>query len=273
MAFNGRNFLAFFLTQVIVGLMFAAIFSDWYSWTTNFTQKSSLDGSGIGSISSTTQLNYSNIFYNGTGYRITARTSAQVKAKQEATSLYYNWGGENAGYAKVCRVSRPPQFFILFLILAQVVQYFRLSFAFSIIALIVASVLGLNLLLIFFSVVRNYYIKSCGMSSLRWIFGALALGILASNIIALLGFLGVTQGFKDDLNTLSCSDGPCRIFSGAATSQFGEGSLSQYTNWGPEAGWYVTIASIIVSVALCISIATLRFPIPFDTDDSSGEAL
>jgi len=252
MAFIGRNFLAFFLTQVIVGLMFAAIFSDWYTWTTNFTQKNSLDGSGIGSISSTTQLNYSNIFYNGTGYRIVSRTSAQVAAKQEATSLYYNWGGENAGYAKV-------------------VPFFRLSFAFSIIALIVASVLGLNLLLIFFSVVRNYYIKSCGMSSLRLIFGALALGILASNIIALLGFLGVTQGFKDDI--ISCSDGPCRIFSGATTSQFGEGAVTQYTNWGPEGGWYVTIASIIVSVALCFSIATLRFPIPFDTDDSSGEAL
>ena len=271
MAFNGRNFLAFFLTQVIVGLMFAAIFSDWYTWTTNFTQKNSLDGSGIGSISSTTQLNYSNIFYNGTGYRIVSRTSAQVAKKQEATSLYYNWGGENAGYAKVRRVSRPPQFFIHFLILAQVAPFFRLSFAFSIIALIVASVLGLNLLLIFFSVVRNYYIKSCGMSSLRLTFGALALGILASNIIALLGFLGVTQGFKDDI--ISCSDGPCRIFSGAATAQFGEGAVTQYTNWGPEGGWYVTIASIIVSVALCLSIATLRFPIPFDTDDSSGEAL
>jgi hypothetical protein len=109
------------------------------------------------------------------------------------------------------------------------------------------------------------------MSSLRWLFGALALGILASNIIALLGFLGVTQGFKDD-NT-SCSDGPCRIFSGSATAQFGDGSVSQYTNWGPEAGWYVTIASIVLSVGLCISIATLRFPIPYDTDDSSGEAL
>jgi hypothetical protein len=67
--------------------------------------------------------------------------------------------------------------------------------------------------------------------------------------------------------------GPCRIFSGAVTSQFGEGTVSQYTNWGPEAGWYVTIASLILSVALCVSLATLRFPIPFDTDDSSGEAL
>jgi hypothetical protein len=121
MAFKGQNFLAFFLTQVIVGLMFAAIFSDWYSWTTNFTSKNSLDGSGIQSISSTTQLNYSNIFYNGTGYRITARTSDQVAKKQEATTLYYNWGGENSGYAKVRRFSRPPQFSSVFSFL------FRLS--------------------------------------------------------------------------------------------------------------------------------------------------
>jgi len=155
----------------------------------------------------------------------------------------------------------------------QVQPFFLLSFAFSIIALIVASILGVNLLLIFFSVIRNYYIKSCGMSSLRWIFGVLALGILVSNIIALLGFLGVTQGFSDQLSGNSCLDGPCRIFSGSIQSQFGDGTVSQYTNWGPEGGWYVTIASIVVSVGLCISIATLRFPIPFDTDDSSGEAL
>jgi hypothetical protein len=114
MAFKGQNFLAFFLTQVIVGLMFAAIFTDWYSWTTNFTSKNTIEGSGIQSISSTTQLNYSNIYYNGTGYRINARTSAQVAAKQEATTLYYNWGGENAGYAKVRRVSCPPQFSLFF---------------------------------------------------------------------------------------------------------------------------------------------------------------
>ena len=108
------------------------------------------------------------------------------------------------------------------------------------------------------------------MSTLRWLLGVLALGILVSNIIALLGFLGVTQGFKDD-NT-SCSDGPCRIFSGSSKAEFGA-TIAQYTNWGPDAGWYVTIASIVFAVALCISIATLRFPIPYDTDDSSGEAL
>jgi hypothetical protein len=156
--------------------------------------------------------------------------------------------------------------------LSQVVAFFRLSFAFSIIALIIASILGLNLLLIFFSVIRNYYIKSCGMSTLRYLLGALALAILVSNIIALLGFLGVTQGFSDDLNQNSCSDGPCRIFSGSSQAQFGA-EISLYSNWGPEAGWYVTIASIVVSIALCVSIATMRFPIPFDTDDSSGEAL
>jgi hypothetical protein len=111
------------------------------------------------------------------------------------------------------------------------------------------------------------------MSSLRWIFGILALGILVSNIIALLGFLGVTQGFSDELGGNYCLDGPCRIFSGSNTEQNGDGTLTKYVNWGPDAGWYVTIASIVISVALCIVIATLRFPIPYDTDDSSGEAL
>jgi hypothetical protein len=162
-------------------------------------------------------------------------------------------------------------FFLIILI--QVAPFFTLSFAFSIIALILASILGINSLLIFITVVRNFYIKSLGMSTLRWFFGVIALIILASNIIALLGFLGVTQGFSSESGQSSCSDGPCRVFSGSSQAQFGDGALGLYVNWGPEAGWYVTIASVVVSIALCFSIATLRFPIPFDTDDSSGEAL
>lgn len=104
MSFASRNFLAFFLTQIIVGLMFAAIFSEWYSWTTNYTKKSAADGAGIQSISSTTQLNYTNIYYNGTGYRVTSRTSAQTTANIAAITTYYNWGGENTGYSKVIKV-------------------------------------------------------------------------------------------------------------------------------------------------------------------------
>ena len=105
MSFGSRNFLAFFLAQVIVGLMFAAIFSEWYSWTTNYTLKTAAAGGGIQSISSTTQLNYTNIYYNGTGYRITARTSAQTTANVAAITTYYNWGGDNAQYSKVRRTS------------------------------------------------------------------------------------------------------------------------------------------------------------------------
>jgi hypothetical protein len=101
MAFASRNFLAFFLTQAIVGLMFAAIFSEWYSWTSNFTQKNSLSSSTIQSVSSVIQLNYSNIYYNGTGYRIVSRTSAQAEANQVATTREYTWGGDNAQYSKV----------------------------------------------------------------------------------------------------------------------------------------------------------------------------
>ena len=102
MSFCSRNFITFFLTQVIVGLMFAAIFSDWYSWTSNYTQKGPLTQSNtIQSVSSTTQLNYSNIYFNGTGYRVNVRTSKQTQSGQVASSDYYNWGGQNSGYAKV----------------------------------------------------------------------------------------------------------------------------------------------------------------------------
>ena len=155
---------------------------------------------------------------------------------------------------------------------AQVASFFNLVLAFSIIALIIAGFLSFNLLLLFFSPCRNNYIKACGMSTLRWLLSGLVFGIWASNVISLLGFLGVTAAFSSDL-TSTCNDGPCRIYSGSATAQFGDGIVSYYANWGPEAGWYVTIASVVISTALFFAIATLRFPIPYDTDDSSGEAL
>jgi hypothetical protein len=104
MAFAGRNFLAWLLAQVITGLMFAAIFTDWYSWTSNYTEISTNTGGTVGA-SSSTQLNYSNIYYNGTGWRIVSRASPTivngVSTNAAIVTTVYTYGGDNAAYSKV----------------------------------------------------------------------------------------------------------------------------------------------------------------------------
>jgi hypothetical membrane protein len=103
MSFCTRNFGAFLLAQIVVGLMFAAIFSDWYSWTTNYTSKGgAVNSNALQGVTNTLTLNYSNIYFNATGYRTITRTSAQTTANTLATSVYVSWDSTNGAYSKVC---------------------------------------------------------------------------------------------------------------------------------------------------------------------------
>ena len=102
MSFCARNFGAFLLAQVIVGLMFAAIFTDWYSWTTNYTQKGgTVNSNALQGVTNTLTLNYSNIYFNTTGFRTIIRTSAQTTANVAAVTVYSTWGNTNGAYSKV----------------------------------------------------------------------------------------------------------------------------------------------------------------------------
>merc|ERR1712057_99620 len=126
--------------------------------------------------------------------------------------------------------------------------------------------------------VRNEFIFSFGMSVTRVFVAVLALLAAIATAIAFLVFLGVTQAFEEELVT--CTEGPCRAFIDTIRteglkdiSDNVEYDLIRTQQWGPEAGWYLTLAAIPTSVLLLAVVVLNKFPLPIDSEASSGEAL
>jgi hypothetical protein len=87
----------------------------------------------------------------------------------------------------------------------------------------------------------------------------------------MLAFLGISAAFKIDQPF--CSEGPCRDFSSSVSSTFDDGQTKSVTKWGPDAGWYITLAAIPISVVMLYFISINKFPLPVIFEASSGEAL
>merc|ERR1711981_423867 len=161
---------------------------------------------------------------------------------------------------------------------SDVRNVFKTSQAFVIIALVIAFVLSVLLSLFFFDRIRNKFIFSFGMSVTRVFVAVLALLAAISTTIAFLVFLGVTQAFEEELTT--CTEGPCRAFIDTIrteglkdTNDNVEYDLIRTQQWGPECGWYLTLAAIPTSVLLLAVVVLNKFPLPIDSEASSGEAL
>jgi hypothetical protein len=148
---------------------------------------------------------------------------------------------------------------------------FKLSQAFVLIALILSFALAVTLAVFLLDPIRNKAIFALGMTLTRAILLVAGLLLVASVLIAFLGFLGISAAFKTDQN--GCSEGPCRTFSGSVLSQYDSGAVVSATNWGPQAGWYIALASTPISLLVIFLIAVNRFPLPIDSEASSGEAL
>jgi len=119
--------------------------------------------------------------------------------------------------------------------------------------------------------IRNKAIFALGMTLTRAILLVSGLLLVASVTIAFLGFLGISASFKRD--QAGCNEGPCRAFSGAVTSQFDDGAVTSVTAWGPQAGWYIALAATPITLLITFLVAINRFPLPIDSEASSGEAL
>merc|ERR1712072_1447291 len=95
-------------------------------------------------------------------------------------------------------------------------------------------------------------------------------------IVAFLGFLGIREAFQSELTT--CNDGPCQDFVKRTESEFKNQpsagtDTSNIRQWGPTTGWYLTAANMPLSLVLLIVVALNKFPMPIDSDATSGEAL
>jgi hypothetical protein len=164
---------------------------------------------------------------------------------------------------------------------SSVWSIFKLVQSFVLIALILAGILSFFLVVCFAASVRNRLLFMVGMNVLRMIMLLIAVMILISLIIAFLGFLGITKAFDDD--TPSCNNAQCRRFSDSVKEDRGTQvatnnqvtttvSVTRLQDFGPDAGWFLTLAMIPIAILLCICVGMNKFPIPVDSV-GSGEAL
>jgi len=147
---------------------------------------------------------------------------------------------------------------------------FKLMQAFVLIALITAGILSIFLIVCFACAIRNQLLFLLGMNVLRVALLVIATFILASLVIAFLGFLGITNAFSDD--TPNCQLGYCRRFQDSTKGDVGSmtvnGVAARVTvqrSFGPVEGWFLILACIPVAIILTIIVVVNKFPIPVDS--------
>jgi len=256
-AFTSRNCCAAVFAAAIVALMIAAAVAPWYRFEQSFdfkTPGSSTSGSAGASLTATTtQLNSTKIYYDLNGVKTTVSVAGTVRS-----STFQNYPSGNS----LRDVTKTSQAFVL-------------------IALIAGFILLTLLFTFFFDRIRNKLIFAIGMTLSRLIAVAFAALILLSVIIAFLVYIGVVKAFKDD--SQNCVDGPCRKFVDssstdrtATTTINGAtvtGTVTETLAWGPIEGWYITLATPLPAIILVLVVVVNKFPLPIDSEASSGEAL
>jgi len=153
----------------------------------------------------------------------------------------------------------------------------KLCQATTLIALILAGLLSVVLFLNFFDGFRDKLIFSVGATVLRNTIVFLGLLMLAAIVVAFLALMGVSQAFSSD--SPSCTSGPCQKFTDTESTNLGTTTISGVSNylsrdisWGPDAGWYLVLACIPLSLLFVIIVALNKYPIPIDSI-GTGEAL
>lgn len=254
--FEKKNYCATTLALIVFGLTIAASVVDWYSqqdvYHRSTTTSASRNTGEPGSLIDTEELNYTKIFYDLEGYtKETKMSSTQID------KTFYTYSSR-AG--------------------SDIKDIFKTTQAFVTIAVVLSFAVAVLLVLFFFDRIRNKVVFTFGMTFTRVFMAVLALLVVLSAAIAFLVFLGITQAFESELTT--CSEGPCRTFVDSIRT---EGLKDVYNSetydlirtqqWGPEAGWYLTLATIPISVLLLAVVVVNKFPLPIDSEASSGEAL
>lgn len=254
--FEKRNFCAITLALVIFALTIAAVVVNWYHQSDVYhratTAGTVTTTSEPTALTNTVELNYTKVYYDFEGFTVETKVSAGT-----IDSTFNTYSARSGASIK------------------SVVQT---SQAFTLIALVTSFVVSVLLSLFLFDRIRNKFIFSLGMTFTRVFVSILALLIAASLIIAFLGFLGVTSAFQAELGT--CTEGPCRSFSDSLkteglidVSSSQNYKLIRTQEWGPDAGWYIDLAAIPISIVLLAVVVINKFPLPIDSEASSGEAL
>jgi hypothetical protein len=250
--FRPLNAIACLLATIIFAVMIATSIVCWYSYNASYEATSTNPTTGV---ASTFALNRTETCYDLEGAS-TDFFSAVVGTAHVASFKEYDSSTSVWSTMKLCR-------------------------AFTLIALILSGLLMIFLLVCFADAVRNRLLFSCGMNVLRLVLLLISVIILISLVIAFLGFLGITNAFSED--NPACTAGYCKHFSDSTKENLGStvivnNGVTQtvqviyQTNFGPGAGWFLTLAMIPIAIILCILVVLNKFPIPVDSV-GSGEAL
>jgi len=263
MTYRSKNWTSIVLAAAIFGASIASLVVKWYLETDTYTRTVSAASATTNtnvpsSGASTFNLNITTVAYTLEGIKTTVSTiSDPTTLRQSIVESYSTYDSNSGGMVK---------------------GYFKTSQAFVVIVLVVSFVLTVLLTLFQLDRVRNWFIFSIGMSFTRIAITILAGLVLLSAVIAFLSFLGLPSAFKEEIP--NCVDGPCREFSNSLKSpdlievqNSVSYSLVNTRAWGPVEGWFIVLGIIPVSVVLLALIVLNKFPLPIDSEASSGEAL
>jgi len=151
-------------------------------------------------------------------------------------------------------------------------QVFYIIYIFLVLGILSVSILLVILLGLFF---RSFQIKTLALPQKVYRFFLFSLAFLSFTGAFIAFFeLRAMPGALDQSESTStaCTAGYCKSFSGS-TSDVQTG-LTYNVNWGPEAGWYTSLAAFLVSIPLAFIVLINRVPLLEVTDDvTSGYAL
>jgi hypothetical protein len=247
-AFTSRNCCAVIFAAAIVALMIAASVAPWYTFQQTYEFKRTAVGTAGTLTSTSTTINQTKIFYDLNGVKTTYTVNGA------SSTDFQNYKTSDS----IRNVTKTSQAFVLM-------------------ALITGFILLTLLFTFFFDRIRNKLIFAVGMTLTRVVAVAFCALITISVIIAFLVYIGVVRAFKDDAQ--SCVDGPCRKFvdstnfQSTGTYQGNAGTFEQNLSWGPVEGWYITLGTTLPAIILLLIVVVNKFPLPIDSEASSGEAL
>jgi hypothetical protein len=254
--FEKRNYCAVGLALLVAGLTIGASIVNWYSQS-DVLHRSTISSSQFStnqptSVTSTVELNYTKVFYDLAGYTIESKLSTGV-----IDTVFTEYTSRSGDGVK---------------------NVFETARAFVIISLVLAFVAAIILSIFFFDSIRNKVIFTFGMGITRIFLLAVPLILVLALAVGFLVFLGLPGAFEDDLGT--CVEGPCRTFTDTIKTEGLEDTVDSTTyslirtqSWGPDAGWYLVLASIPSALVLLIVVVINNLPLPIDSEASSGEAL
>jgi len=247
LSFRNLNCFAVSLATVIFALSVAATIVPWYQVDQTFLQSPTSSNTLNSAVGSST-LNFTRLYYDLEGVTTESRVN-------DITTNDFNEYDSST----------------------DVHEIFKLVQAFVLVGLLLSIIIGVFLTLAFFDGVRNKLMFHFGANVLRLSVIIVGIVMLLSLVIAFLTFLGLTAAFDND--NPNCSLGPCQKFIDEEQSNVGtittnsiEYTLTEDQKWGPDAGWFLTLANIPLALLFIIVVALNRFPVPVDSM-GSGEAL